>query len=152
MTTIAYSAGVLAADSLATDDSTAMQVRKCVRLPKGEAAGGAGDLGEVTQALAWLALGGKGDAPDIPNSAILFTDSGKCYLASGKWPGAECKGSVAIGSGAQGAMLAMLRYGASAEDAVRAVCGIDPYSGGEVEVLAITKGRKSAVKSPRKAK
>ena len=93
-------------------------------------------MGEITQALAWLVSGRKGDAPDISGSALLYTDKGVAYLASTKWPGCRVKGSVAIGSGAQGALVAM-RLGKSAEDAVRAVCGIDPCSGGEVDVLPV---------------
>lgn len=136
MTTIAFSAGILAADSYASDDATVMQVVKCARLPNGDVAGGAGDLGEIAQGLAWLAGGSKGDAPDIGGSAILFTDKGVLHLASTKWPGVRVKGSVAIGSGAQGAMVAM-RLGQTAEDAVRAVAGIDPCTGGEIDVLAV---------------
>src|SRR5688572_25992799 len=103
MTTIAFAAGVLAADSYASDDATVMQVVKCARLPNGDVAGGAGDLGEIAQALAWMESGCKGDAPDIGGSAILFTRDGVLHLASTKWPGVRTKGAVAIGSGAQGA-------------------------------------------------
>lgn len=164
MATIAFKDGILVADSYASDDATVMQVVKCARLPKGDVAGGAGDLGQVAQALSWLAAGGTDDPPDIDQSGLLFTDGGVCYLASGKWPGVRVKGSSAIGSGAQGAMTAM-RLGHSAEDAVRAVAGIDPNTGGEIDVLAYeppktkaklaTTGettRKQAVKSPRKAR
>lgn len=143
MTTIAFHAGVLAADSYASDDSTVMQVCKCARLPGGDVAGGAGDLGEVAQALDWLARGSKGDAPDISSASILFTIDGVVHLASTKWPGVRCKGAVAIGSGSQGALVAM-RLGMSAEEAVKAVCGVDPCSGGEVEVLPVEAKRAKA--------
>lgn len=136
MTTIAFSKGVLAADSFATDDSTAIQVAKCARLPGGDVAGGAGDLGEVAQALDWLSKGSKGDAPDIPSASILFTIKGVPHLASTKWPGVRLKGHAAIGSGAQGALVA-LKLGMSAEDAVKAVAGVDPSTGGEIDVLPV---------------
>lgn len=136
MTTIAFLAGILAADSFATDDATVVQVCKSVRLPGGDVAGGAGDLGEMAQALSWLVGGSKGDPPDIPNTQVLFTVEGVPHLASGKWPGVRCKGAVAIGSGAQGALTAM-RLGKSAEEAVHAVIGIDPCTGGEVEVRLV---------------
>jgi hypothetical protein len=146
MTTIALKDSVLAADSYATDETCAIQVAKCVRLPGGDVAGGAGDVGEVSQALAWLAAGGKGEPPDISSSGILFTDKGVSYLASTKWPGVRVKGFAAIGSGSQGAMVAM-KLGKSAEDAVRAVIGVDPCTGGEIDVLPVGKPR-----APRKRK
>lgn len=136
MTTIAYRDGVLVADSYASDDATVMQVVKSARMPNGDVAGGAGDLGQVAQALAWL-QSGTGDPPDIDQSGILFTSDGVPHLASGRWPGVRVKGFVAIGSGAQGAMTAM-KLGHSAESAVAAVCGIDPCSGGELDVLPVT--------------
>lgn len=136
MTTIAWRAGVMAADSLATDD-TAIQVRKLIRLPAGQVAGGAGDLGEVASGLVWLQNGCAGDAPAIPNAIFLYTMEGVCYVASAAWPGLEVKGPAAIGSGAQGAMVAMCRAAMDAEAAVRAVAGIDPATGGEIDVLAV---------------
>lgn len=135
MTTVAYADGVLAADSLATDDACALHVRKIIRLPKGDMAGGAGELNEVVQALAWLAGGSDGDPPSIASSHILFTEGGVPHLASCGWPGIALKGAAAIGSGAQGALVAM-RLGRGAEAAVRAVAGIDTATGGEIDVLA----------------
>lgn len=134
MTTIAYANGVLAADSLATDDACALHVRKIVRLPKGDMAGGAGELNEVVQALSWLAGGSKGEPPAIAQSHILFTEAGVPHLATCGWPGIALKGCAAIGSGAQGALVAM-RLGRSAEEAVRAVAGIDTATGGEIDVM-----------------
>lgn len=139
MTTIALGliGGVmtLAADSYISDDATVMQACKCVRLPSGDVAGGAGDLGDVAQALSWLASGSEGDAPDISSAAIVFTVSGVPHMASTKWPGVRMKGAVAVGSGAQGALVAM-RLGKTPVEAVAAVAGIDPCTGGEIEVLA----------------
>lgn len=145
MTTVVIANGVLAADSFATDDSTAIQVCKCARLPNGDVAGGAGDLGEVTQALDWLVKGGKGVGPDIPSCSILYTVGGETHLASGKWPGVRCKGSVAIGSGALGALVA-LKLGKSAVEAVKAVIGVDPGTGGEIDVLPVLPARAKARK------
>ncbi len=141
MTTIAYREGILAADSLATDDACGLHVCKLIRLPRGDMAGGAGDLNEVILALAWLASGAKGEAPAIASASILFTKAGVPYLAAGGWPGIALKGHAAIGSGAQGALVAM-RLGESAEGAVRAVMGIDHCTGGEIDVLAYVKPRK----------
>lgn len=138
MTTVAFRDGVLAADSFATDDASAIQVRKIARLPKGDVAGGAGSLPEVTQALQWLAKGGKGAAPSIEGSTLLFTVDGALHLAGGGWPGVPVKGFAAIGSGAQGALVAM-KLGCTAEQAVSAVAGIDPATGGEIDVLAYVK-------------
>ena len=141
MTTVAFRDGVLAADSFATDDSGSIQVCKVARLPNGDVAGGAGDLGEITQALQWLARGSRGKKPAIPNASVLFTIRGVPHLASGGWPGVPVKGCVAIGSGAQGALVAM-RLGKTAEEAVACVIGVDHCTGGEIEVLAYKRPRK----------
>lgn len=141
MTTIAFSKGVLVADSFATDDSTVIQVVKCARLPGGDVAGGAGDLGEVGQALQWLARGGKGTPPEIPSATIIFTEKGVLHMACTKWPGVRVKGNAAIGSGSQGALVAM-KLGMSALEAVKAVIGVDPCTGGELDVLPVKLTRK----------
>lgn len=145
MTTIAIRDGVLCADSMATDDSGAVFIRKSAWLPNGDAAAGAGDLNEVTAAVAWLAGGGKGDAPAIGNSCIIFTDKGQAFLAAAGWPGAPIKGFCAIGSGAQGALVAM-KLGLSAHDAIAAVSGVDTATGGEIDVYEIGKRAKPARK------
>ena len=142
MTTIAFRDGVLAADSFATDDACALQVRKIVRLPKGDVAGGAGSLPEVAKALQWLAKGGKGAAPSIEGSTILFTVDGVLHLAGGGWPGVPVKGFAAIGSGAQGALVAM-NLGMTAEQAVAAAASVDPSTGGEIDVLAYAKPKRT---------
>ncbi len=140
MTTIAFRDGVMAADSLATDDACGLYLCKLVRLPRGDMAGGCGDLNEVVLALAWLEGGAKGDAPAIPSASILFTKSGVPHLACAGWPGIALKGHAAIGSGAQGALVAM-RLGKSAADAVKAVADIDRATGGEIDVMAYIKPR-----------
>lgn len=130
---------------MATDDAGAMYVSKSRWLADGDAAAGAGDLNQVTSALAWLASGGKGDAPNIDSSCILFTDKGRCFIASTGWPGCPVKGFCAIGSGAQGALVAM-KLGMSAHDAIAAVSGVDTATGGEIDVYEIGKRAKPARK------
>ena len=147
MTTVAYRDGVLCADSMATDDSGAVFVRKSVWLPNGDAAAGAGDLNEVMAAISWLAGGGKGDAPSIGNSCILFTDKGELFMASTGWPGAPVKGYCAIGSGAQGAMVAM-KLGKSAQAAIDAVMGVDTCTGGDIDVYEI--GKRQTAEAPKR--
>lgn len=133
---------MLAADSFATDDACAIQVRKIIRLPKGEVAGGAGSLPEVLRAMRWLAKGGKGAGPAIENATILFTVGGVLHLAGGGWPAVPVKGFAAIGSGAQGALVAM-KLGCTAEQAIAAVIGVDPCTGGEIDVLAYAKPKRT---------
>jgi hypothetical protein len=130
----------MAADSLATDDACGLYVSKLRRLPRGDIAGGCGDLNEIVLALSWLAAGGKGESPAIPTASILYTKDGIPHLACTGWPGIALKGHAAIGSGAQGALVAM-RLGKSAEDAVKAVSDIDRATGGEVDVMAYIKPR-----------
>jgi hypothetical protein len=148
MTTVVLAGGVLAADSYASDDATVMQVCKCARLPNGDVGGGAGELGEVAQGLQWLASGCKGDPPDISGAIFLFTVNGVPHMASTKWPAVRLKKDAAIGSGAQGAMVA-LRMGKTAEEAVRLVSGIDPCTGGDIDVLPV---QTPPAKAPRKRK
>ena len=142
MTTVAFRDGVLAAGSFATDESCAIRVRKIIRLPKGDVAGGAGPLSEVTQALGWLAKGGRGAAPSIDGANILLTINGVLHLAASGWPAVPVKGYAAIGSGAQGALVAM-KLGCTAEQAVAAVAGVDHCTGGEIEVLAYVKPKRT---------
>jgi hypothetical protein len=139
VTTIAWDGSTLAGDSLATDDLTAIEVCKLVKTPEG-AAGAAGDLSECAAVLAWMASGAEGDAPAIPNCSVLFTRGRDCFIAQSGWPGIRVKGPVAIGSGAQGALVAM-RLGSDAEAAVRAVSGIDPATGGAVDVMRAKRRR-----------
>lgn len=141
MTTIALRDGVMAADTWATDDCTATNVRKAVQLANGDVAGGAGDLAPVGRALAWLMGDQAGDPPEIAGAQILFTVKGVPYIADGGWPGIEVRGYTAIGSGAQGALVAM-KLGHGAESAVRAVFGVDPATGGDVDVLPIGKAKR----------
>lgn len=141
MTTIAFRDGVLAADSQASDDTVKVSVRKVVRLRKGDVAGGAGDLSTVALALSWLAAGRVNDPPPLEGAEILFTDGGELFLADGGWPGIPVKGFAAVGSGAQGAMVAM-HLGMSAEDAVVAVSHVDPGTGGPIEVLPVERPRR----------
>lgn len=136
MTTVAWKASekILAADSYATDDGTAIQVRKTAILPNGDVAAGAGTLYSVARALQWLASGAQGDAPDLGDATILFTVYGEMHMASEGWPGVPVKGDCAVGSGAQGALVAM-KMGLGAVEAVQAVAGVDPCTGGEIEAL-----------------
>jgi len=139
MTTIVWDGKQLAADSLATDDLTGIEVCKLVRTPEG-VAGAAGDLAECAAALAWLSDGAQGDAPTIASTSVLFTRGRDCFMAASGWPGIRVKGVAAIGSGAQGALVA-LRLGLDAPAAVNAVIGVDPATGGEVDVLRPRRGR-----------
>lgn len=141
MTTVAFRDGVLAADSQATDDTVKFGIRKVVRLRKGDVAGGCGPLPALALALQWLAAGRVNDPPPIDDNEILFTDGGELYIASGGWPGILVKGFVAVGSGAQGAMVAM-HLGLTAEDAVAAVSHVDPGTGGPIDVLPVERPRK----------
>lgn len=141
MTTIAFAAGILAADSYVSDDQTVMQVCKVARLPGGDVAGCAGDMGQLSQVLDWMAGGRVGDQPDMSELTMLYTDKGVLHLACLRMPGIRVKGNAAIGSGAQGALVAM-RMGMSAAEAVKAVAGIDPCTGGEIDILAVEAKRR----------
>lgn len=130
----------MAADTRASGDDTAVNVTKIYQLPHGDIAGGAGLLGVATAAIQWLQGNRKGPAPDIEGADILFTDAGVPYYASGSWPGSPVRGPIAIGSGAQGAMVA-LKLGKTPEEAVKLMFDIDPSTGGQVDVLRYKKPR-----------
>jgi ATP-dependent protease HslVU (ClpYQ) peptidase subunit len=149
MTTIAYRDRVLAADSMETDDDMKLnwKTKKVFKLPNGSLFGGAGDaescmilLDGLKKGIELPALPKVGDSgPDV--HAILVKPNGRIYFYEGyRWTKVVEK-FWAIGSGRKAA-LALLRYGASAVDAVKGGINTDTYSGGRVRTVKLGKRKR----------
>jgi hypothetical protein len=133
----------MASDSLMSDDkaATSQSVPKFWRI-RGWLVGGAGDYAEIIKVVEELkdnktdpatTLRGveikvKDDSVDL----LLLSPGGKLYMSEdGSSPLPITDGFAAIGSGAQGALVAM-HLGHSPADAVRAVKKVDPSTGGRI--------------------
>ena len=128
--------GILAADSQCSWGDTKSRVVKLHRLPCGGVVGGAGSFPEIIRYIRWMQAGSKGQAPKLKSSDLLvaYGDGRTGAICSGVFT--EAVGPQAIGSGMQGAMVAMA-MGADAEAAVRAVAEVDPSTSGPFQVMTI---------------
>lgn len=133
MTTIVYRDGIVAADSqLSTggDWSSPWPAKKLERHGD-DILGLCGDWAAVRVLKAWVLGGFEGDQPTVGNCTLvqITPDQLICYsqgamiLEPGEF--------LSWGSGAPVAMAAMLA-GASAKEAVRIACQLDPWSSGPV--------------------
>lgn len=138
MTTIAYRNGILAADSRETtsDESAGDYAGKCVkliRLPKGIVA----LQGDSGAGMAWLDWYGKGQSDDAlaahirstqaDFTAVVLSTAGLWVWDSWLIPQRVTARFYAVGSGTKAA-LGALHMGASAVQAVKVACKIDPWS------------------------
>lgn len=143
MTTIAYRAGALAADTLLTPDMG--RITKIGRNPSGDIAGAAGSV-SICQRWMRAFIRGDEEMPTLKSvtgdknddSTVLVIRKGTRNVEY--W---EADGLVewdapfyAIGSGWKVAMSA-LEAGASAKRAVEIACKYDNGTGGDVEVLKL---------------
>lgn len=144
MTTVAYRAGFMAADSLLVDNGFKVgQVRKVVVREDGAACGAGGDAGPCREFLdaflradhqhpnetVWPALDAEMECVGLivmPDAGVWMVEGGVAYPVYGEYH--------AIGSGAPIALAAM-DQGASAAQAVRAAIRRDLYTGGEVHIV-----------------
>lgn len=142
MTTIAYKDGVLAADSMVSDeDIKHIGLPKLFRIPGGRV-GFAGTYVHTGAFVRWLEAGRPADAlPPVGDTcALVVWDQGEYAgqlwyyddsLEALVWP---LSGPFAFGSGAAAALGAMYA-GADAATAVEIATRIDPRSGGGVSIL-----------------
>jgi ATP-dependent protease HslVU (ClpYQ) peptidase subunit len=142
VTTIAYRAGVIAADRQV--DSW-MNACKLFRLKDGSVLAGAGHFDEVIEVVAWFNAGCKegtkpvlDDDPDNSTDFVLACPSGIAYwLTSPFLRRVEIKDPFyAIGSGAQVALGAMAA-GATPKRAVEIACQFDQATGKGVNVMRV---------------
>ena len=129
MTTIAYDGISIAADSMGICDSVivALNDTKLHVTAKG-ILGCAGEAATVPTLIQWIETGKKEGA--YSGTGILV-DGRRALLFEGLTKGQKIKAPYAIGTGASFAFAAMYA-GASAVEAVKIACRLDPTSGGRI--------------------
>ena len=138
MTTIAYRAGVLVADSLVT--AAGMRcgyVRKIAKSSSGWMGGTSGNLQDMAIFNEWI----EHDCPNMPPKTdgdcdgFVVAPSGALMLWAGKGILVPMEAEfTAVGSGERYAM-AVMEAGLNAKRAVEIACRLDTGSGGELTIL-----------------
>ena len=139
MTTVAYRDGVIASDSLVTNDN-GIGCGHARKIVKGDnvLGGASGPSGEALKFLQWVKNNCDGDQPVIKGNTecILVKDGVGHYInKDGAIVPVKCD-FMAIGSGEEIAFGAMA-MGATAQEAVKIAIQIDTNSGGEIRTLKI---------------
>ena len=141
MTTIAYRAGVLAADRQMCGWQN---IDKITRLKDGRCMSGAGRMDDLAEVAAWIVAGMKpADKPEIEaddSEFILVYPNGDAFWLSTPFlrPVKIHDEFYALGSGAQYALGAMAA-GASAKRAIEIACKFDPSTGKGVNAVRVKK-------------
>lgn len=165
MTVIAFKAGVMAADTQATDGSMRLRVQKLVRLPDGGVAGVCGDCAAGMAALNWLASGGSHEGsegrqllPDIDGAYVLIArPDDSLWMLEGRFPAYRLLDEfVAQGSGSDACRMAM-SLGLSAVEAVARTAYQDVYCSMPIQSMKVEQpkgfsGVSTYVETPAKAK
>lgn len=140
MTTLAYRAGVLAADSLCRvgDWNAPYAVEKLFRMKDGSVCGVCGNYTEALAFLTWLNDGKKKDARpplsgatvvQMTTDSVVVHESEGCYPVKGEFFGAWGSGlPVALGA---------LHMRATAEEAVRVAALVDEGTGGAIVSMKV---------------
>jgi hypothetical protein len=155
MTTIALRDGILAADSQTVrNDMITGRIGKILRLDLGRGfVSGAGDLASLTAWRDWcdsMLCGRSQPAPKFENFAGILIGGHKTRgvwrheNASGLYP-VEVAPYYAWGSGSQFAMGAM-HAGANAVQAVLAAISLDPWTGGSIQTVDVSRFFKEKLK------
>jgi ATP-dependent protease HslVU (ClpYQ) peptidase subunit len=147
MTCIAYRDGVMAGDRLVCGgDAKLYYAAKIVRGPDGALAGFAGLAPIGAAFLAWVRGGREGEQPKLSDDdkgvdhAIIVEPDGRITKLEGtKAPFHIETPYIAIGCGGAEARGAMF-VGAGAEMAVRAAIAHDAFCGGDVDVVKLADG------------
>lgn len=150
MTTIACRSGIIAADSQETwDEGIKTPCIKLHQFKKGKWKGcviGWAGASFLSQLIIEKLEGrrGLGERPDMVDLEMEGSAMGIILAPDGIWtinescvPKKELLDFYAIGAGGQGAFALMKAADFSAEEAVRAMCEIDPYTGGEVLTMTL---------------
>lgn len=131
MTTIACNLEYCAGDSKMDDGGMIGYIKKVHRTSKG-VAGYAGSVSDGQNFLRFLDEQELTSELDKDFSGILLTEEGIFLFDHKLVPIPSKKDYYAIGSGATGAMVAM-KLKRSPTNAIKAVIGIDNYTGGEID-------------------
>lgn len=149
MTTIAYKAGLIAADSRETDGNTVGVCEKLFRKRVGKRDVVIATAGGSYAGMLFFDWFGSGKEPPSILSTlnleedfdVLILDRGKVYTANHLCRPIEViTPFIAIGSGDMAALAAM-HCGRGAREAVRIACKIDPYSAAPIVTMSMP-GRK----------
>lgn len=147
MTTIAWDGKTLAVDSKETANGTIISTsRKKLYLDQGQykAVAISGDLVDCLNIIDWIASGGLGDKPAIPegSSIIAIDECGRAYrYISPCLIRLEIKAPYGDGSGYE-LVLGAMDAGATAVEAVKIACKRDVYTGGRVRSYTHSDERK----------
>lgn len=148
MTTIAYRSGLLAFDSLVSDDSCKIGFIEKARVLTNCMVAGAGNVEDIAAFLDWFERHGGSmehrtkyfpeNTAGSLSGLIIYRD-GSIYMCDEKlYPYKVNTKFAAIGTGSNVALGAML-MGASAAKAVEIAAQIDTHTGGEIKVLTLVK-------------
>jgi ATP-dependent protease HslVU (ClpYQ) peptidase subunit len=138
MTTVAWDENTIASDSRVSLTSEMILNNNTTKIFKLKNGGVMGFAGGIAIALAFRKwFDGEGDAPDLadPYNCIYIDNKYRCWAYDGTAKVAlrtEKRG--AIGTGAKFAY-AILDYGGTAEEAVRAGIKRDIWSGGKIKII-----------------
>ena len=147
VTTVAVKDGVMAGDTQITSDTVIYRAQKIYKLPGGGLIGGCGAWSKAYQAIDWMLGGSKGESPRFDGAQVLIAKpDGSLWLADDEFPAYPLLDKfVAIGCGAQAAMLAM-SDGSSAVEAIQKVSKLDSHTSAPVQYLSITKNNNKKAK------
>lgn len=136
MTTIAYRAGVMAADTQVTAGIIVGTTTKIVRRKDGALCAGVGSLPWVQAFHRWFMAGEEGDPPEVPEDSrgLIIGKRGPFEMFETNGAFEIKEPFIALGTGREFALGAMY-VGATAAAAVKAAMEFDPYSGGKVMTL-----------------
>ncbi|HEX5321493.1 MAG TPA: hypothetical protein VFW46_20215 [Stellaceae bacterium] len=141
MTTIVYRDGIIAADTgvhAGHDWRKPDLYHKIARLQDGSLFAGAGDTGAFTKLQRWLDGSREDERPSIDDNDVIVVDRATGVVTYYTGAGArEVEAPfIAIGSGMPPA-LGALHHGATAEEAVRIACMVDPWSREPIDVVRL---------------
>lgn len=153
MTTIAYSHGVLVADSQVSSADRIFRTVKILALPDGSLFGGAGGLADILKVRAWAAKGYRGDPPEVSEKAsfecLHIKTDGKMWLVDDDLTPMEFIGDyIALGTGSPYAMAAMY-LGKSPQEAVAVAAEFDPATSLPIHELRLAVKQVSKKPAPK---
>lgn len=155
MTTIAYSAGVMAADTQVTAGNRKFRTHKVRRMADGGLIGGAGHLTNILRVQRWAEEGFSGELPELKDGeddegefeCLVVMGDGSAYLLDSELELMPIHDEfIALGSGGNYAMGAMA-CGMSPLEAVRIAARFDAATSEPVESWKVEPAKK-----PRKRK
>ncbi len=137
MTTIAYDGEMIAADTMSVGDFSGYW--KKILVYENHIIGCCHEIQQAELFNKWL-KNQDGDKPSPSDmegfTAIFIEENGKCFKYQSLLVPFEVRVPQAIGSGCEFAMGAMIA-GKTAKEAVEIAIELDPYSGGDVQVVIL---------------